>query len=1738
MAHPVRLDSMIRGIRRWMRLLAHLWTIVLAGVVVILLAGLAIRWLAPLSPWTETPTVQVRDPLPQSRAVPPRSAITLAFSLPMNPFTVARALRIDPPVSGTFEWSDDMRVLRIIPAQPLQPDTTYRIRLLASAQSRWWRSLAQPLDVVFVTAAQPTVTAALAPRQRNAPLALIFSQPMVDETAVGQPVTLTFLRITPPLPVSGQWLDPQTLLIEPTGAFAAATTYTLTLDPSLRDARGIELGQPFQWQFTTPWPTLLERKPLPDERWVNPQQPLTLTFDAPIDQRLLSAALVITPTISSDLSSSTHDGRYTVTLTPHNGWTSGQTYYVRLQPPDAIAPLAEWRFAVEPEPTLIASFPGQNQTLAPGQEIRLIFSTPMDEAGLRAGLRFDPPVADVTIEVEENRVSLRPVVQAATTYTLTIAIGTRDQSGVPLAEEVTLTFRTASAPPQLRIAGETLLSFPVESQPAITIERMNVAFIDAQLYQLDLTTLARALLIQPGEWINFVPERYGQPLIRSWRELINDPPDTTVRSLLPLMANSAGDPLTPGAYYLRLTTSNGLRADRLLLISSLHLTMLPNGSELLIWVTKRGDGAPVSNIPLSLYGAETLLARGSSNDQGLWRIPWQLITGVETNNSANRAIIALAEGDGIALARVEPATLFPTAIQALLAVDRLSYRPGGVVRINGLVRERQPDGRLDIPAVRSCQLQLDGASQIGEPTAVACAITDKGWLNGSLRLDARLPPGQYTARVTIGDATYQLPLRVSTPSAGTNVRVNPTRPAGLTVNVTRAELPVSGATVSWNLLLETLSVSELDGVSGETIGPASETQASAVTDLSGRVTINLPAEENLLRPLRYRARITVQTPDGEQILRNDEGIIIPRNIRLEVDAPIVIDRNERAAITVSVHDPDGQPLGNTLVEIELRRSATEPPLIVRRARTAANGRMTTALVPLASGRYELIARVGSVLTKRVLWVAGSPIATSEPSIVADRSVYSIGDTARLLITGPAGGGSLLLIIGQGTDARTVITTAQPGKLIDLSISAEFAPLTPITALIDDGSRVWWATTMLLIDPLPSPTINLSLREALPNATVTFTVTAATDTLLVTLNPTNTPPNNLEPWNRLLSPAHLTTAQRSGLTGIILPATIQSVNDQHEVSVRLPSQPGRWRIEVIAVYASGFATIASVLIDTNQPVEAVAVPLPALRQTDTVTTTLLLRNVDRQPRSIRARLWLSGGVLLDPSEQSVTIPPGSTLPVFWQLQPQPGVSIIGLRYEVIDSVPLPPIEYAVPVINEGAVSTAGQTRVIADATDLTLPDSEHEVVIAAGARAALTDQAQRLAQTITPTAETLAAAIMIGRQLERTATTTSETEYWQTTIAGILQQLRALRNGDGGWGWWPTSRSDPFVTAFVLEAVGQLDRTLPGLRELSEPALRYLRRERSNQPPDAQAYIDYVMFLHSITVNQTPTLTDVGPAGLAFTALRLANERSAMLNSLWATAGNNLAWAGATGLPPSTLAVSASVVQALSADRPADPRLDTWRTALLRRWQVDGWPTPYEAARVALALGAELLSDGATVTVSHDLTGQSTISGTERLRIGGGSLRIEPENGIALVAIRSPTVSAGRTGDVRARLRYVTAADPLVMNQVVQIDVLLVISQPLFRLDVTIPLPTGITPVKIEADHDFAFQRIDRDRRQAQIGGARLAAGVYRFTVTAQATTAGVFQAPPVLINAPGSDLASTIIVWQNEITITPITNRP
>ncbi|RRR75450.1 MAG: hypothetical protein EI684_04635, partial [Candidatus Viridilinea halotolerans] len=622
-----------------LRPLARLWLGGLAATALAFTLLLAVRALAPFAPWHASPALFASDPLPHTIDRPPRSTLTLTFTQPMNPASVRAALRLDPPTPGHFVWSADATTLTFRPTLTFTPASTYTLRLDTQAQSRWWQPLAQPFTLTFTTAAQPALIAALPAGTAvpaTSPLALVFSQPMVPAASLGQPVTLPELGSHPPLDLQGQWLDQQTLLLTSATPLAPATRYTFNLAAQLSDQRGVTLGSNLRWSFSTAWPELYAFAPPDQARGVSPREPLRLHFAAPLDEALLRQTIQFTPTITGTWQSATDTNGYHVTFTPEAGWAYGVTYEIALVAPANDAhtpPLAAWRFSVAPQPRLVALFPGQGQLLAPGDPIRLIFSTPMDEASLRTGLRFDPPVPNFDLSLNESEVRLLAPLQASTLYTLTLAATTRDRAGEPLGSEALVRLRTAAARPALHApnAFANIRQLSPVAPSSLTLEVTNLAALDLSIYPLDEATLLRLLALRRDEWPAFNPTRYGQSLARQWRVIPGSSLNASERLSVPLSL-SASAALPAGAYFLRITSPEGPRSDLLLLVSDLRLTLQHHADHALVWATD-SSGQPRANLPVALYQGATLLGSGQTDAEGLWRFPAEEGGGAESGRT-------------------------------------------------------------------------------------------------------------------------------------------------------------------------------------------------------------------------------------------------------------------------------------------------------------------------------------------------------------------------------------------------------------------------------------------------------------------------------------------------------------------------------------------------------------------------------------------------------------------------------------------------------------------------------------------------------------------------------------------------------------------------------------------------------------------------------------------------------------------------------------------------------------------------------------------------------------------------------------------------------------------------------------------------------------------------------------------------------------------------------------------------
>lgn len=1785
-----------------LRSLARLWTVILAGTALTLTLAVAARLLIPLSPWLPTPTLLSSEPRDGATEVLPRTPIELRFNVPVNRVSVARALRIDPPTPGELRWSDDATRLTFHPLGALTPNVTYTVSIGPGALGRWWQPFEPSASVRFSTAPQPAVVSALPQATgvaADSALAVIFSQPMVAPERVGLPTELPQLSLDPPVSTRALWLDQRTLLLRPTAPLAPATRYEARIDASLTDLRGVELGAPFSWSFTTGWPNIVERSPTDGARWVSPRTPLTLRLSPPLDEGLLAQTLQIEPAISGELATAQIGATQVITFTPQDGWAYGTSYTVRLvEPPGSelgAPPVEPWSFEIEPAPRLVAVFPGQGQLLAPGQPIRLVFSTPMDEAALRAGISVEPPVDELPLQVSETEVRLTPALRPSTLYTITVAADTPDRSGEPLSAPAIVRLRTTPAPPALRApeAFAGLVTLPVSQTATVELETTNLSALELSLYQLDQATLLRALELRPEERRDFQPERYGQLLARRWRVERNEPLDQPAPLTLPVGLTD-GEPLAPGAYLLRAESPEGPRSDLLLLVSGVRLTLRQGPTSALIWATDSATGDPVPNLPVALYRGAALVARGSTGPDGTWTQP--IAPGAEP-------LLAIAEAGGPALVRgdwLAEAPPAPPAYSSLLFADQLAYRPGETVRLSGLARLHTSDGRLAMPAPDAiCRLQLRSASGAIIVPGASCAIDPAtGRVSGELTLTQRLTPGEYQLAALIGDGGTTLPLRIEGPPAAPStldLAAALTPSQELRASISRAGLPLAGAPVSWTLRLEPLAPPQAP--EGYTLGRVElaepiTLEGQSVTDEQGSFLTDSLAELRGATGLRYRLQATVVEGNGDVAVAVAEGRVPPATRLAALRLPSrLVPSDQRSLVELLALDIDGQPVAGTqiIVEVFPLGATDEPPLLVRQATTDATGRSSVQLVQLRPGEYEVVATIGDgPPAQERLWVygarfAGWSVADGEVAVVAERDSYRPGEVATLLVAAPIVQGSLLLTTEQGELLSAEVRTLRAGQVITLPITADMAPGVSIGALVAAGDELRHGATSLRVvgDPAPLQVrLNAGPGEFLPSASAAITITTADGSspaladLLVTIAPLREGPlgdaaDSLAPFEPR-PPAPFTTAllapeSPEGPTGAPPPGRTPAQPTGAALAldtgaggpgtvvarVPLPAEAGRWRLTAYATSGAERIAAASTLITTSLPLAYDVAGPPALRPGDQAMIALELRNTSAVTRSVRATVEATGLNIGGAEERQLSLPPGGAQRLSWMVEPTAGAEQATLRVRVETPGLQQTTSRSIPILQEQEQDERGATIVAAGplATELALsapPTGTLRVALAPSLRAALADQAEAIAARANPSVEDAASLALIAAELARSGDA-AEQEHWGRFAREALADLDALQNADGGWGWWAGAPSQPFTTAFALEAQAAARAALGESRPASLRAIGYLSRATPLADANTRAYVTYAL--------ARAGRADMGPAdladaqldadGLAFLAMALPpSEATPLIERLRelatrepAAAGEpaTVLWTadGSAGLPRSPTAVTAAAAQALAARRPSDSNLPGAERTLLAAWGVDGWATSYEAARVAAALlddapapeggprrllldGRPLLGDGEPF---------STTLRAELPAAGLGArpaLRVEAAGSAAYLVAHSVAAPApASSGGLALHQELVDPASgaprdaALRPGELVALRVTALVLQPLLRAELELPLPGGLEPLPLSEQGPFApMGGLAADTHRVTLGAADLTPGVYTYTLMARAVALGSFAAPPAMIRAP------------------------
>lgn len=216
------------------------------------------------------------------------------FTEPMDPASVAGALRISPDTAVTLSWDGDARVVTLTPVGHWRPGTLYTVIVDRSARSTEGGGLATPLRQVFLTAGAgvaviaPTRVTGIKARLDSA-FRITLDRPLAPSSVE------TALRIRPNVPgrvVAGE--SPTDVLFVPAEPLAPATTYRLWLE-GLADRDGVPFAsvEPIEVR-TVSAPRVVRFRPLDKSAKVDRLALLSVRFTQRMNRERTAAAFHVT----------------------------------------------------------------------------------------------------------------------------------------------------------------------------------------------------------------------------------------------------------------------------------------------------------------------------------------------------------------------------------------------------------------------------------------------------------------------------------------------------------------------------------------------------------------------------------------------------------------------------------------------------------------------------------------------------------------------------------------------------------------------------------------------------------------------------------------------------------------------------------------------------------------------------------------------------------------------------------------------------------------------------------------------------------------------------------------------------------------------------------------------------------------------------------------------------------------------------------------------------------------------------------------------------------------------------------------------------------------------------------------------------------------------------------------------------------------------------------------------------
>lgn len=1104
---------------------------------------------------TPTPTAL---PLPPAvvETVPPvgsqiglQNPLTVYFSEPMERASVEAALRSPNAEKFLFLWLDDS-TLQITPVQPFQVDSDIQITLGTGAMTAKGLSLPREVTLAYRTPGLLTVTQVLPTPQAesvspDSAVVVAFNQPVVPLGAdsASQPAGFT---LEPAASGRGEWLNTSTYIFYPDPGLSGGVDYTARVNPALQSSAGTPLDTSapnMAWAFRTALPEVLNISPRRGD-WIDLDPKIEVTFNQPMDKASVESAFALRRPDGSKVPGSFgwNERGTLLTFTASGGLLPRETAYTltvgAASRSRGGAPLGQ---DIQSEFSTYRPFRFEGANIPQGgvrppfEGLVLYFGAPIQTPkGVELGELFQvsPSVSYLYTIADKTQVSVYGDFAPGQVYTLTLPASLSDPWGQTLGQDVQFTFREPDAQPWLDYGSYSQEFFTRPAEPVLSARAVNVETIFISRGTLTLDDFLR-LDSDYNFRQNFVP-----PDNQTWTLRPNLPRNLNK----PVEFSLSDGPLAPGLYMAQIDspdTSYRSRDTRLLVSSDINVTVKASATEILVWAVDLRTQKPVSFATARVYdenGAQ--IANGKTDANGLWRAK------IASGKSARLVVLGQPGEEQFGVGspdwnrgvspwdfnlRLDPSGPRP---MAYLYTDRPVYRPGDVVSLRGVLRNRY-DGRYSPASLEQFTLRLSDPNGPLEERAVG--LSEFGTFHGQFTLPENAIPGGYSISIDLGSnqwveggAVYFTVADYRKPeiNLAAQLQPNPAQSGEALTGLVRAEYffgaPAADLPFKWTLYSRrgyfsipsfSTGIYESRWLSlGEKFGYVSQS-GEGRTDANGRfvipleniegtdtteLTLEVTATESGGFPVSTRATLTVH-PDSFYI-----GVR-PQVWFGQAKTPMNFD-----LLTV---DWEQSPLSRS-VQAEFKKARWEreelsygyrftpvyTPVESKAITIGADGRGEVAFTPSESGTYALEVTSGNAKTQLLLWVGGPQNAAwpnlpyDQLRLTADQAEYKPGQTAEVFIPNPFNEpAQALLTTERGTlQTAQVIPLPAEGYRFRLPITEAEAPNIYVSAtLLGPGTSFRQGYINLPVDPA-ALTLNVTLKatpeKAKPGDTLTLDLT--------------------------------------------------------------------------------------------------------------------------------------------------------------------------------------------------------------------------------------------------------------------------------------------------------------------------------------------------------------------------------------------------------------------------------------------------------------------------------------------------------------------------------------------------------------------------------------------------------------------------------------------------------------------------